>query len=78
MVELSNRFLATLVVIAMVISVFGTIASLSKLGELSPSITGSASIENKVNTEKIIEETESLTDNDANLTEIEKGLEPYS
>lgn len=40
MAELSNKLLATLVVAAMVISVFGTIASLSKLGELSPLITG--------------------------------------
>jgi len=40
MAELSNKLLATLVVIAMVISVFGTIASLSKLGEMSPLITG--------------------------------------
>ena len=40
MAELSNKLLATLVVIAMGISVFGTIASLSKLGEMSPLITG--------------------------------------
>ncbi|QQG38593.1 MAG: hypothetical protein HYS32_03225 [Candidatus Woesearchaeota archaeon] len=40
MVELSNRFLATLVIVAMVISVFGFIASLSKIGEFAPIITG--------------------------------------
>ena len=43
MAELSNKMLAFLVIAAMVISVFGTIASLSKLGELSPLVTGASS-----------------------------------